>query len=190
MKKNLKIFITLTCFLLLASFITASAQTMTETEYRKTIAPEFPDVLNVGVYQDCGNFAIKIGSAPIVTKSANKLAANDDLSYLVMRVSIKNLSDRIVSWLSPKSFTLTEYFMDNTFTSYGLNRIMSAKAAAGFSIPAFFAPIQPGAEISTAIAFEVYGDVDGWILTFSPFQRTEEGPETEIRFTLPKAQYQ
>jgi len=174
--------------ILLCSFGAVSADMgITETDYRKQMTqPDIPEVLNVGTYLDCGDLQIKLMGQPVVSVSTTGLKASGDKSFLVIRAAIKNNSDKPVKWLDPQSFHAQEYYLNIIGRSYDLSSYMSAKAAASFSLPAFFSIIQPGAELSTVIAFEVYGNVDGWVITFSPFTREAAGPDTSVSFTLPK----
>ncbi len=175
--------------ILLCSFGAASADRgISETDYRKQMSnPDLPEVLNVGKYLDCGDLQIKLMAQPVVSVSATGLKASGDRSFLVTRIAIKNNSDEPVKWLTPQSFHAQEYYLNIIGHTYDLSSYMSAKVAASFSLPAFFTIIQPGAELSTVMVFEVYGDVDGWIITFSPFTREADGPEESVSFTLPKA---
>lgn len=176
-------------FTLLCSFTMAAADdALTETAYRAQMEmPDIPEVLNPNVWQDCGPFQIKLTGQPLVTKSTASLMPSGDKSWLVQRVSIKNNSEEPVVWLDPQSFHVQEYFLNIVGRTYDLNSYMSAKAAGSYNLPAFFTIIQPGAELSTLVAFEVYGDVDGWVMTFSPFTREAGGPAESVSFTLPKA---
>ena len=63
---------------------------------------------------------------------------------------------------------------------------MSAKAAAGFSTKAFYAPIQPGATLQTALVFAVFPEAEGWIFTLSPYVLGGEAEES-VQFMLPAA---
>ncbi len=187
MKSNI-LFLFLVLALLAVSGNVYADHAVTETEYRNQMdLHNIPEVLNVNSWIDCGNFQIRLMAQPVVTASTTNLKASGNQSFLVVRASIKNLSDSPVSWLEPKSFQVKEYYLDILGGTYTLNHYMSAKTAQSFNLPAFFTQIQPESELSTVLVFEVYGNVDGWVMTFSPFTRDEEKPVESVSFTLPKA---
>ncbi len=169
-------------------------ESWSETEYRRIMdTSKFPAVIYHNTWTDCGDFQFKLMAQPIVTPSTTGIKATGPLkrsttinSFLVLRVGIKNKTDHIVSWLEPKSFTVQEYYLDIPGGTYTLNSSMSGKAADSFNLPIFYSPIQPGGELATVLVFEVYGEVEGWIMTFAPFTREQEGPEHSITFRLPK----
>ena len=180
----------LVIFLILFCMVgSAAAETaLTETEYRtQTGLPEIPEVLNVNSWLDCGSFQIRLGGQPLVTKTSSGLKASGDKSFLIVRFGIKNISEEPIVWLDPQSFSVQEYYMSLLGQTYKLNSYMSAKAAQAYNLPAFFTVIQPGAELSTCIVFEVYAEVDGWVMTFSPFTRDKNKAADSVAFTLPKA---
>ncbi len=164
-----------------------SGQMEKEEYFRKVmIMPDMPDLLNISTWLECGKYQIHLISQPVLTPSTTNIKASGEKKFLIIRVGIKNTSDEPVYWLDPGSFHAQEYFLNILGQSYELYTPMSAKVAGSFTLPPFFSPIQPGAELSTVIVFEVCGDVDGWILTFSPYTRDEDGPEDSVSFTLPK----
>ncbi len=180
----LAIFLILLC---MVNSVTAETA-LTETEYRTQAGlPNIPEVLNVNSWLDCGNFQIRLGGQPLVTKTSSGLKASEDKSFLIVRLGIKNISDQPLVWLDPQSFSAQEYYMNLLGQTYKLNSYMSAKAAQAYNLPAFFTVIQPGAELSTCVVFEVYAEVDGWVMTFTPFTRDENKVADSIAFTLPKA---
>ena len=174
-------------FILLCSFGAAAADmAQTENQYRsEMVMPDMPEVLNPNTWLDCGDLQLRLMGQPLVTKSISSLMASGDKSWLVQRIGIMNNSEEPVIWLDPQSFRVEEYYLNLLGRTYPLNSYMSAKSAAAYSLPPFYTIIQPGAELSTVIAFEVYGDVDGWIMTFSPFTREMDGPAESFSFTLP-----
>ncbi len=186
MKRSI-IFILL--FIVLCSINTVYAdKALSEKDYRsQMVMPDMPAVLNVGSTLDCGDYQIKLGGQPLVTKTSSKLLASGDKSWLIVRIGIKNITEEPIVWLDPESFHVEEYYLNILGRTYNMNSYMSAKAAGSYNLPPFYTVIQPGAELSTFVAFEVYGDVDGWIMTFSPFMRDEDGPTSSVSFTLPKA---
>lgn len=166
---------------------TLAEKALTETEYRTNMGlPDIPEVLNVNTWLECGAFQIRLGGQPLLTKTSSGLKASGDKSFLIVRLGIKNMSEEPVVWLDPQSFNVKEYYINLTGRTYKLNSYMSAKAAQSYNLPAYFTPIQPGAELSTFAVFEVYGEVDGWVLTFSPFTRDMSEADSSIEFTLPK----
>ena len=182
------IFFILLFVLLCSTGIALADQAITETEYRKQmVMPEMPEVLNVNTWLDCGDYQIRLGAQPLVTKTTSTLPASGDKSWLIVRVGIKNVTEEPIVWLDPESFHVEEYYLNLIGATYGLNSYMSAKAAGSYNIPPFYTIIQPGAELSTFAVFEVYSEVDGWVMTFSPFTRDAEGPTESVSFTLPKA---
>ena len=175
--------------MLLCSFGAAAAdQALTENQYRsQMVMPDMPEVLNPNIWLDCGELQLRLMGQPLVTKSTSSLVASGDKSWLVQRIGIKNNGEEPIVWLDPQSFQVEEYYLNLLGRTYPLNSYMSAKGSGSYSLPPFYTIIQPGAELSTVIAFEVYGDVDGWIMTFSPFTREMDGPAESVSFTLPKA---
>ena len=161
---------------------------LTESQYRSQISPDiFPETLNVNIFADCGDLQIRVMGQPSVSVSTSGIHAYGDKSYLILRVGIKNLSEEPVIWLDPESFHVQEYYLDIFGETYNINPYMSAKAAQGYNLPAFFSVINPQQELLTMLVFEVYGEVDGWIMTFSPFTREFDEAQESITFTLPKA---
>lgn len=172
---------------LLCSFASAFADTAkTEKEYRAENAPELPETLNMGTTLDCGDYSIRLMSVPSGTNSIVSINTANSMKYLVLRVGITNHTDHVVSWLDAKSFFVQEYFLDEFHGTYALNHYMSAKAAQSYGLAAYFTAIQPGAELSTVLVFDVYPGADGWVMTFAPFTRSEASAKEEIRFALPK----
>ncbi len=160
---------------------------LTETQYRNQMSTEvFPETLNINTPINCGNYQIRVLGQPLVTVSTSGIHAYDDKSYLIIRVGIKNLSEEPIVWLDPKSFHVQEYYLDIFGATYDLNYYMSAKAAQAYSIPAFYSVINPQQELLSMLVFEVYGEVDGWILSFSPFTREMNEASESISFVLPK----
>lgn len=193
-------FISVIFILILVSFSECFAdEVWSETEYRRIMdTSQMPGTIYHNTWTDCGeSFQFKIMTQPIVTPSTTGIRATGPLkrstainSFLIVRVGIKNKTDHIVSWLEPKSFSLQEFYLDIPGGTYYLNSYMSAKAADSFNLQVFFSPIQPGGELLTVLVFEVNPDVEGWIMTFSPFTREQDGPESSISFKLPKANRQ
>lgn len=175
--------------ILLCTVNSVTADTaVTETEYRTQKGlPDIPDVLNVNTWIDCGDFQIRLGGQPLVTKTSAGLKASGDKSFLIVRLGIKNITEEPIIWLDPQSFSVKEYYMNLLGQTYKLNSYMSAKAAQAYNLPAYFTNIQPGTELSTFAVFEVYAEVDGWVMTFNPFTRDEDKAADSVSFTLPKA---
>ena len=178
----------ITIFVLLFSFgISNADQAMKESEYRTQMSMEaFPETITVNVPTDCGDYQIRVLGQPLVTVSTSGLHAYDDKSYLILRVGIKNNSENPVIWLDPESFQVQEYYLNIYGISYELNHYMSAKAAQAYNLPAYYSVIKPEQELSTMLVFEVYGNVDGWVFTFSPFTREMDEAEDSVSFVLPK----
>lgn len=179
-------------FILLFSFSISFADgIITEKEYRDAMTMDsFPNIIKVNEWIDCGEYQIRIMGQPLVTASTSKLHAYDDKSFLIVRVGIKNNTEKPVVWLDPESFFVQEYYLDIQGATYGLNSIMSAKASQAYSLPSFFGSLQPEKEFLTVLVFEVYGAVDGWIFNFNPFTRDENSGKDTVSFLLPAALYQ
>ena len=184
--KRLMLFISLFLTLFLSGLCYADTA-LTETQYRSQMSTEFlPEPLTVNVFSDCGDYQIRILGQPLVTAATSGLNASGDKSFLILRVGIKNMTEEPIIWLDPDSFHVQEYYLDITGQTYDLNYPMSAKAAQAYNIPAFYSIIGPQQELTTMLVFEIYGEVDGWIMTFSPYTREMEGSQNEYSFTLPK----
>lgn len=173
--------------LLLVSRNVFGQNIMLSSEYAKSIVPDFPEVLNVGVKLECKDYQIQIMGQPVVSKSNNALIADLDMSYLIVRVGITNTGDRPIQWITPASFTVQETYLSHAYGIYPLDAIMSAKAASGFNLPAFFTMILPEKTLSTVLAFEVFPDAENWIITFSPSTFSNEIVSDCVNFMLPKA---
>ena len=189
----MKRYIVLTFFILLFVPVKKifASDIMTEKEYREQMSMDvFPDILNINTYADWEDYQIRIMGQPTVTVSTSSLRAYDDKKFLILRMGIKNISENPIVWLDPKSFHVQEYYLDFFGSTYGLNHIMSAKASQASSLPPFYSVIQPNSELLTVLVFEVYGEVDGWILTFNPFTREDEQSDNAFSFVLPKVLYQ
>ena len=184
---NMKCSAAFFAMLLAVLFLFGSAGAESEKEYRLTMEmPDMPALLNVGTTLECGSLSFRLMGQPVVTPSTTGLKATEDNSFLIIRAGIKNNSDEPLFWMDPDSFHAQEYYLNVLGRNYGLNTPMSAKVAGSFSVPPFFSPIRPGTELSTILVFEVCGDADGWIFTFSPYTREKTGPADTVSFTLPK----
>lgn len=157
----------------------------TEQEYREEQSITLPETLKMGSAMDCGDYTIRMMALPSGTTSILGNNAGTNKKYLILRLGITNNSDHMISWLDEKSFSLREYYMGEYYGTYALNQIVGAKAAQSIGFGAYFMPIQPGEELSTVIAFEVFPGADGWVMTFSPFTREEDGPKESIEFKIP-----
>lgn len=156
-------------------------------DYRVPKAGELPEILYAGVPMDCGPYQIRVMGQPVVTKSNNGMIASHDMNFLIIRIGLTNISDKTVGWLTPDSFLVRETFMGRIYGTYTFNTIVSAKAAAGFNLSAFFKPVNPGETMQTAIVFKVFPGAEGWILSFSPKTFGEENPSCSVEFQLPPA---
>ena len=158
-----------------------------KSDYRPAASTVLPDVLNVGIDLDCGPLAIRLSVPPILTKSGLGIVADSDAKYLVLRVCLTNKSDETISWLTTDSFSIQETYMDQYYGRYKLDAIMSAKIAAGYKLPAFYSPIEPGRMLQTILVFDVFPDIQSWVVTFSPKVFGEAEAEETVLFQLPKA---
>lgn len=149
----------------------------------------FPEVLNVNVPIDCGDYTFRLTHWPLITKSMNELVGRYDLHYLVLRVGITNNSDRTIGWLAPESFGIREIYRNQYYGTYPFDPLMSAKAAKGYSAKAFYSPINPGETLITNLVFDIFPEAEGWVFTFSPHIFGEEPVET-IEFKLPDVIFQ
>lgn len=188
MKKTALFFI----FLLLMLFFTVSVyafDVVPSKEYAFPDESELPAVLNVGVPVECGDLKIQLYMQPVVTKSMNSIVADNDMKYMIIRVGITNIGEETIGWLTPDSFVLSEYYRNREYGKTFLNSLMSAKIAPGFTLKAFYTPIAAGKMVIMPLVFDVYGEADGWILTFAPHTFGETAAD-EVRFRLPKALFQ
>ena len=150
---------------------------------------DLPKVLNIYETIDCGDFSFQLTHQPVVSKSMNAIIGDLDFQYMIVRGNITNNSERTIGWLAPDSFSLTEVFHNQEYGTYLFDPLMSAKGAVGYSVKAFYSPIEPGASLQTVLVFEVFPDVDTWIFNFSPHILGETADDS-VKFILPKAYYQ
>ncbi len=174
------------CFLQISLPVRASDVVLTR-DYRPPEAGGLPDVLYAGMPMDCGPYQIRVMGQPVLTKSNNGMIASKDMNFLIIRIGLTNIDDKTLGWLLPDSFLVEEVFNGRVYGTYTFNTIMSAKAASGFNLPAFFKPIKPGETMQTAIVFKAYPGAQEWILTFSPKHFGDEEAECSVRFRLPPA---
>ena len=158
-------------------------------DYNFPDGSDLPEILNINQTIECGDYSFRLTHQPIVSKSMNAIVGDLDFQYLIVRGSITNNSERTIGWLTPDSFSLTEVFRNQEYGTYPFDPIMSAKGAVGYSVKAFYTPIEPGASLQTVLVFNVFPDADGWIFNFSPHILGETTDES-IRFMLPKAYFQ
>ena len=180
----------LTALLILLLCLSAAADTgiTPVSEYISKDTDELPDVLNIGVPLQCGDLQIMLMGQPVLTKSNLGMIAELDMNYLTIRLGFTNTSDKTVGWLMPDSFLVQETWNHRIYGAYRLDPIISAKVAAGFKLPVFFTPIEPGKTLQTPLVFSVYPGAQSWILSFSPRMIGEEAPNAEtVRFQLPAA---
>lgn len=156
--------------------------------YRPEKDPAIPQKLYVGWIKECGRFSIRILQQPILTKSTNYMVADADTMYLTVRVAITNKSSESAGWLAADSFILQDTYYGRIYGTYKLDVPISAKSAQGFKTPVFFSEIKPGDTLNTVLVFEVYPDVESYIMTFSPRAMTEASPEDTVSFVLPYAE--
>lgn len=173
----------LTLFLVLPA---AAYDVIPTSDYQFPAGGNFPAMLKVNETIECGNYAFRLTYQPLISKSMHSIIGDYDLRYLTLRVAITNNGEETIGWISPDSFKLQEIYRNRIYGTYLLDSLMSAKAAAGFSTKAFYAPIQPGATLQTALVFAVFPEAEGWIFTLSPYTFGEEADET-VQFLLPAA---
>lgn len=155
-------------------------------EYITKDTDALPDILNVGVPLQCGDLQIMLMGQPVLTKSNVGMVAELDMNYLTVRLAFTNNSEKTVGWLMPDSFLVQETWNHRIYGAYHLDPITSAKVAAGFKLPVFLTPIEPGKTLQTPLVFSVYPGAQSWILSFSPRTIGEEAPSAEtVRFQLP-----
>lgn len=169
---------------------------------------EIPDRMRVGVVGKCGDmFEFKLGVIPSITNAirghqASTIIENDgnksytDLRFLVLRVAIKNLTDRTVT-LDKNSFTISEVYDDVYYGEYNLDRAFSyfASEVANEQLT-YDEPIKPGEERPTTLVFRIYPNitesryptVSGWVFNFVPSYPNAGGETCTLRFLLPEAQ--
>ncbi len=188
-RTKLMVVLLFTCIGLLLSHETVPAQksVIPSSEYAESIVSDFPDILNVGSVLECGPYKIQLVGQPVITKSSNYIMADLDMKYLIVRVGITTTESEAKGWLIPASFTAQETYLGHAYGTYRLDYIMSAKAASGFNLPAFFTNITPGKMLSTVLVFEVFPDAENWIITFTPATFSDKTSSGSISFLLPKA---
>ena len=167
-------------------FPAAAYDVIPTSDYKFPAGENFPAVLKVNEAIECGNFAFRLTYQPLISKSMHSIIGDYDLQYLTLRVAITNNGEETIGWISPDSFKLQEIYRNRIYGTYLLDSLMSAKAAAGFSTKAFYAPIQPGATLQTALVFAVFPEAEGWIFTLSPYVFGGEAEES-VQFMLPAA---
>lgn len=182
------------CFIIAALSLLLCLSAFAETgitpsrQYQQEDQDELPEVLNVGYPLQCGDFSLMIMGQPVVTKSSVGMVAELDMNFLIIRIGFTNLSDRTIGWMMPDSFSLTETYNSRRYGTYRMEPIISAKVAAGFKLPAFFTPIEPGKTLQTPLVFSVYPGAQSWVLTFTPRTIGEETSDAEpVSFRLPAA---
>ncbi len=156
-------------------------------DYRAPEGDVLPEVLNAGIPLECEPYQIRVMGQPVVTKSNNGMIASKDMNFLIIRIGLTNLSDAPIGWLTPDSFLVRETYMGRIYGTYTFNTIMSTKAAAGFNLPAFYKPVNPGETMQTAIVFKVFPGAQGWILKFTPRHFGEDEASCSVEFQLPQA---
>lgn len=161
---------------------------VTKEEYIEAHKANIPVTYKLGMTLECGNFRIRLLSAPILTKSAvSGMVADGVYDYLIFRMGITNTGTEPVSWLTPDSFSLQENYLGFGFGVYPLDYVMSGKATRnGTGDRVFFESIKPGEELITNLIFEVNSDIDNWVFRFAPRQRSENQAVCRIEFIPPK----
>ena len=149
--------------------------------------PDMPEPLYVGQVLECGDYSIRLLQQPVIGKYTNKLIADNELEYLMVRVAIVNKSNKIRGWLNPNSFKVLEIYKGHMFSTYDLDVSASAVTAEGFGQPAYFEEIGAGDTLYTTLVFSVYPEVDGWVMRFAPRAYYEDAPAETVTFQLPKA---
>lgn len=171
-------------FILTASAAVASEVTI--SYYYRPERDEIPSRLYVGWVADCGDYSIKLLQQPVLTKSNNRMVADNETLYLVLRVAITNKTDEYRGWLAPDSFLIQDTYMGRYYGTYAINLAESAKVAGGFHQQVFYSVIAPKDTLYTSLVFSVYPDVDSWVMTFAPHSFGSE-PEESVRFRIPSA---
>lgn len=159
---------------------------MFKRDYHPSSIPELPEVLNVGIPLDCGAYELQIMGQPIITKSGIGMVADLDMNYLIIRVGLTNKTGKTVGWLTSDSFILQETYNSRIYGTYTMDPIISAKFSAGFKLPAFYTPIEPGKMIQTVIVFSVYSGAQSWVVSFDPHVFGEEASGEPFLFQIPQ----
>ena len=148
-------------------------------------AEELPAVLYPGKILETDAYQLQLMGQPILTKSSLGMVADNGGKYLILRFGITNKTDHIIYRMMPQSFSAQELIGEKFGKSYELDYIMSAKVSAGFHIPAFFAKVNPGETLYTAVVFEVLPKADNWLITFTPSFFSGETMES-VSFLIPE----
>ena len=185
-KLSVLFFAFLFCILPAAVPVLAS-EVIPAREYQGKSADNIPGILYAGTPMDCEPYQIRVMGQPVVTKSNNGMIASSDMNFLIIRIGLTNMTDKTLGWLTPDSFLIREIYNNRIYGTYTFNTIMSAKAAAGFNLPAFYNGVKPGETMQTVIVFKVYPGAQGWILTFSPKHFSDTEADCSVEFQLPPA---
>ena len=185
-----KIFLISLCFFMLYLSLPVCASDVTPVEwYKNEKDPDIPKTLYVGYTLDCGNYTFSIVTQPVLGRYTNNLISDNDLEYLMIRVELKNNTDKTLAWLSSDSFKLVDVYRGRMYNSYPLDITATAVAAQGARQQVYIEEIGPDESMFTTLVFSVYPDVDGWIMYFSPHTYYEEDPVDEVSFLLPKVNH-
>lgn len=182
-----RILLSVLLIILVMYFPVVAGDAVPSKDYQATDASNFPEILNIGMVLECGNFKIQVMGQPVVTKSSNQIIADEDRKFLIIRVGITNSGEETEGWLVPDSFHVRETYMGHAYGTYYLDTIMSAKASVGYSQPIFYSAIEPGKMMQTTLVFEVFPEAQGWIFEFTPQTFADSSKTDSVAFLLPKA---
>lgn len=186
-KNGVLFFLTVSLIMLFLTDPVPASDVTPVGRYHYEADPEMPKPLYVGKVIECGDYSIRLLQQPVIGKYSNKLIADNELEYLMVRVAIVNNSDKVRGWLNSDSFKILETYKGHMYSTYDLDVPVSAVTAAGSGQPAYFEEIAPGDTMYTTLVFSVYPDVDGWVLRFAPRAYYEDAPAETVSFQLPKA---
>jgi hypothetical protein len=174
----------------LAVFLPAfGSDVIPSKEYPFPDGSGLPEVLNVGVTLECGDYTIRLAGQPVISKSMHSLVGDYDMKYMIIRVALTYNGEEPVGWLTPDSFGLQEIYRNRLYGSNVLDPLMSAKSSSGFKLDPFYGTLNPGKVMYTPLVFDVCPEAEGWIFTFTPHVFGEE-PGESIKFRLPQAMTQ
>lgn len=173
-KRGFILFISIVVFLI--PLFTVNAQ---QTEIATVVKP-FQGV-------NCADkFQLFLLSDPLISPSQSKIVTDGDLSYMVLKFRLVNLTGEIIQGLEPDSFALDDYFRGQHYYRYGLDAVMSGIVSIDSGFTPFYEPMAINESRDVYILFDMFKGADTWLLLFRPRPYGEETALCEIRFQLPK----
>ncbi len=160
--------------------------------FQAVSAEDTPQALTVNQPVTCGDLTITLAAAPVMGVSQSKILADDDLSFLVLKLKVENKGTETWSGFDPDSFSVQDVFgipdklPDSIYNTYPMDFILSGKSSSDFGIQTYKDPILPGATSNMMAAFEVYPDMETWNLIIAPCTRDNPEPICNMSFRLPK----